>query len=274
VALQHTTFMPYDGYLGENLDTLEYFRRFLVDQSSGLDQPAAAIVETVQGEGGVNAASIAWLQGLERLCREFGILLIIDDIQVGCGRTGPFFSFEEAGVEPDMVALSKSLGAFGLPLSALLIRPDLDQWKPGEHSGTFRGNNLALVAATEAIERYWRDQRFSQEIRRKALLLRQRLEALGEQYPEALSVRGRGLIQGLACAVPEHARRISQAAFERGLVVETSGAAGQVVKLLPPLVIEEQVLSEGLDVLAESAVAVMEGLEGLAESVPLEEARR
>lgn len=271
VALNHITFMPYDGYLGEGVDTLEYFRRFLVDQSSGLDQPAAVIVETVQGEGGVNTASAAWLRGLKSLCREFEILLIVDDIQVGCGRTGTFFSFEEAGLAPDMVTLSKSLGAYGLPLSALLIRPELDQWKPGEHSGTFRGNNLALVAATEALDRYWRDQRFSQEIRAKARLLRQRLEELSENYPEAVSVRGRGLIQGLACAVPEHARRISQAAFEKGLVIETSGSAGQVVKLLPPLVIEEEVLSEGLEILAESVVAVLEGLEILAESVPLEE---
>ncbi|MBI2502306.1 MAG: diaminobutyrate--2-oxoglutarate transaminase [Candidatus Latescibacteria bacterium] len=257
VSLNHTTFMPYDGYLGEGVDTLEYFRRFLADQSSGLDQPAAVIVETVQGEGGVNTASPAWLRGLESLCREFGILLIADDIQTGCGRTGSFFSFEEAGIAPDMVTLSKSLGGYGLPLSALLIRPDLDQWKPGEHSGTFRGNNLALVAAAEAVDHYWQDPGFSLEICRKSRLLRRRLEALCNRYPAALSVRGRGLIQGLVCAVPQHARRISEAAFAQGLVIETSGSEGQVVKLLPPLVIEESLLVKGAEILAESAARVV-----------------
>ena len=257
VSLNHTTFMPYDGYLGEGVDTLEYFRHFLADPSSGLDQPAAVIVETVQGEGGVNTASPAWLQGLENLCREFGILLIADDIQTGCGRTGTFFSFEEAGIVPDIVTLSKSFGGYGLPLSALLIRPDLDQWKPGEHSGTFRGNNLALVAAAGAVDHYWQDQVFTLEIGRKSRLLRRRLEALCDRFPEYLSVRGRGLIQGLVCAAPQHARRISQAAFGRGLVIETSGSEGQVVKLLPPLVIEESLLVKGAEILAESAAVVL-----------------
>jgi diaminobutyrate-2-oxoglutarate transaminase len=258
VALNQTTFMPYDGYLGEGVDTLDYFRRFLVDQSSGLDHPAAVIVETVQGEGGVNVASSEWLRGLEGLCREFEVLLIVDDIQAGCGRTGAFFSFEEAGLKPDMVTLSKSLSAYGLPLSALLIRPDLDRWRPGEHSGTFRGNNLALVAATEALKHYWCDGDFSLRVRQKAHLLRERLERIVERYPESVSARGRGLIQGLVCAVPEQGRRISRAAFEKGLIVETSGAEGQVVKLLPPLVIEESRLQDGLQILERSVSEVLE----------------
>ncbi|OGG56158.1 MAG: diaminobutyrate--2-oxoglutarate transaminase [Candidatus Handelsmanbacteria bacterium RIFCSPLOWO2_12_FULL_64_10] len=258
VALNQTAFMPYDGYLGEGVDTLEYFRRFLADQSSGLDHPAAVIVETVQGEGGVNVASFEWLRGLERLCREFDVLLIVDDIQMGCGRTGAFFSFEEAGLKPDMVTLSKSLSAYGLPLSALLIRPDLDLWRPGEHSGTFRGNNLALVAATEALNHYWCDGDFSRRVCQKARLLRERLERIVERYPEAVSVRGRGLVQGLVCAVPEQGKQISRAAFEKGLIVETSGAEGQVVKLLPPLVIEESKLKDGLEILEQSVSEVLE----------------
>ncbi len=104
--LNNVTFMPYYGYLGDNIDTLEYFEALLKDNSSGLDLPAAVIVETVQGEGGVNVASVEWLQQLETLCEEHGMLLIIDDIQVGCGRTGDFFSFEKAGIVPDIVTLS------------------------------------------------------------------------------------------------------------------------------------------------------------------------
>ena len=147
-----TSFLPYDGYLGPDVDTIEYLDRVLTDESSGVDLPAAVIVETVQGEGGVNVASIEWLRGLEAVCRRHKVLLIVDDIQVGCGRTGAFFSFEEADIRPDIVPLSKSLSAYGLPFAVVLLRRDLDQWKPGEHNGTFRGNNLAFVTATAAIE--------------------------------------------------------------------------------------------------------------------------
>src|SRR5690606_30014682 len=117
----------------------------MCDSSSGIDKPAAVIVETVQGEGGINAASLKWLKNLEKVCRKHDVLLIIDDIQAGCGRTGTFFSFEEAGIQPDMVTLSKSLSGYGLPMAVVLLKPELDRWKPGEHNGTFRGNNLAFV---------------------------------------------------------------------------------------------------------------------------------
>ena len=153
ISRSNVAFMPFDGYFGPDVNTLDYFRKYLEDPSSGLDQPAAVILETIQAEGGVNVASDEWLQGLEQLCREYDMLLIIDDIQAGNGRSGDFFSFERAGINPDMVTLSKSIGG-GLPLALLMIRPDLDQWKPGEHTGTFRGNNLAFVAATQLLG-YW-----------------------------------------------------------------------------------------------------------------------
>jgi diaminobutyrate-2-oxoglutarate transaminase len=135
---QGTAFMPYDGYMGDDIDTTEYLDKMLTDGSSGLDHPAAVIVETIQGEGGINVASNEWLRSLEQVCLKHGILLIVDDIQVGCGRTGTFFSFEEAGISPDIITLSKSLSGYGLPLSVVLMKPELDQWKPGEHNGTFR----------------------------------------------------------------------------------------------------------------------------------------
>ena len=132
VPLTHVSRMPFAGYLGRDADTLRVMDRMLGDPSSGVDRPAAVIVETVQGEGGLNTASTAWLQGLERLCRKHDLLLIVDDIQAGCGRTGTFFSFEAAGIKPDMVTLSKSLSGYGLPMSLLLYRPELDVWKPGD----------------------------------------------------------------------------------------------------------------------------------------------
>ncbi|PZN31480.1 MAG: diaminobutyrate--2-oxoglutarate transaminase, partial [Proteobacteria bacterium] len=186
--------MPYDGYLGEDVDTLEYLEKALSDASSGIDHPAAVIVETVQGEGGLNAARIEWLQGLEALCRRHDILLIVDDIQAGCGRTGTFFSFEPAGLKPDMVTLSKSLSGMGLPFALTLIRRDLDVWKPGEHNGTFRGNNHAFVTAAAAIEHFWSDDTFAAEVRRKAGVMSARLNEIAAHHAGLVSVKGRGLM--------------------------------------------------------------------------------
>ena len=158
----------YDGYMGDDIDTTVYLDKVLCDSSSGIDKPAAVIVETVQGEGGINAASFTWLQQLEKVCRKHDVLLIVDDIQAGCGRTGTYFSFEEAGIKPDIVTLSKSLGGYGLPFAVVLFSPELDQWKPGEHNGTFRGNNFAFVTAKAAIDTYWADDSFAKEVQMKA----------------------------------------------------------------------------------------------------------
>lgn len=238
---------PYANYLGDRMDTLGYLEKLLDDRSSGLADPAAVIVETVQGEGGLNVASAAWLRRLEGLCRSRGILLIVDDIQAGCGRTGTFFSFEAAGVRPDIVTLSKSLSGLGLPLAVTLIRPDLDRWEPGEHNGTFRGNNHAFVTAAAALDHFWSDDRFAASIERKAAVLRERLGRIARRHD--LDVRGRGMMQGLAMPSGEHAALVTRHALEHRLVVETSGPDGEVVKVLCPLVIEEPDLARGLDVI-------------------------
>ncbi len=259
VALSDTSFVPYDGYFGPSIDTTEWLARMLADNSSGLDLPAAVIVETVQGEGGVNVASTRWLRKLEKICRDHDILLIVDDIQVGCGRTGTFFSFEEAGIKPDIVTLSKSLSAYGLPMSLVLMRPELDVWKPGAHSGTFRGNNMAFVTATHALETYWSDDKLATETRRKGKFVAERLEAMARRNHEAGIVsRGRGLMQALAFEKhPELAGLVAAKVFENGLVIETSGARDEVLKLLPPLTIKDEALSEGLDIIERSIQEVL-----------------
>ncbi|MDQ2184541.1 diaminobutyrate--2-oxoglutarate transaminase [Alcaligenaceae bacterium A4P071] len=258
-ALGNTTFMPYDGYFGPDVDTMAYVERMIEDKSSGMDHPAAVIVETVQGEGGVNVATLRWLKELEQLCKRHDMLLIVDDIQVGCGRTGSFFSFESAGISPDIITLSKSLSGYGLPMSLVLMKPELDIWKPGEHSGTFRGNNLAFVTAAEALDTYWADDAFSKEIARKERIVRDWLENVASSYPNAgLEVRGRGLIQGLVTA-GDHglANQIAHKAFEHGVVIETSGANDEVLKLLPSLTIEDELLTRGLDVIERSLGEVL-----------------
>ncbi len=252
VSRSNVSFMPYDGYLGPDLNTVDYLRKSLEDNSSGLDLPAAVIVETVQAEGGVNVASFEWLRGLEQVCRDYDILLIIDDIQVGNGRSGDFFSFEAAGISPDMVTLSKSIGG-GLPMAILLLKPELDQWQPGEHTGTFRGNNLAFVASSAALSTYWQSDEFSQSIKRKSIVLKDELEKTAQEFPSLqANVRGRGLLYGLEIPAPGCAKKVSQRAFERGLVIELSGARNQVVKFLPPLIIDDETLQAGIDIVNEA----------------------
>ncbi|MGH8272500.1 MAG: diaminobutyrate--2-oxoglutarate transaminase, partial [Gammaproteobacteria bacterium] len=242
VPLGNVTPMPYAGYLGADGDTLGYLEAVLTDKGSGVDKPAAIILETVQAEGGVNVASMTWLQGLAKIARAHDILLIVDDIQVGCGRTGPFFSFEPAGIKPDMVTLSKSLSGYGLPLAVTLIRPELDRWEPGEHNGTFRGNNPAFVTAAAALD-FWRDDALERATLAKAKTLHTRLEKLAAEHDCISEVRGHGLIKGLAFDQTDLAGEISAEAFKRKLVIETAGTQSEVLKFLPPLTIAEEELN-------------------------------
>lgn len=252
-TLPEVTRLPYDRYLGDGIDTLDLFERMLEDSGSGLDLPAAVIVEAIQGEGGINAARPEWLKRLREITERHGILLIIDDIQAGVGRSGHFFSFEESGIVPDLVTVSKSLSASGLPMSILLMKPEVDVWEPGAHTGTFRGNNLAFVTAAKALELYWSDDAFVTEVRRKHEVLKTRLTALAEDFPTAeFEVRGRGLMMGIASVkMPELAGKVSAAAFERGLIIETSGARDEVLKFLPALTITDEELEHGLAIVRE-----------------------
>jgi diaminobutyrate-2-oxoglutarate transaminase len=254
IPLVHSTPMPYDNYFGGETPDFQWFTRVLDDAGSGINLPAAVIVETVQGEGGVNVARPEWLRALANLCSEHDILLIVDDIQMGCGRTGPFFSFEEAGIVPDIVTLSKSISGYGLPMALTLIRPELDIWAPGEHNGTFRGNNAAFVTASRALQMYWADDALTRSSMAKAGIVRRRLDSIASE-DSTISVRGRGMVQALSFDDTTRAARVSQAAFERHLLVETSGPTDEVVKLLPPLTIADEDLATGLDILADAVTA-------------------
>ncbi|MYX36219.1 MULTISPECIES: diaminobutyrate--2-oxoglutarate transaminase [unclassified Streptomyces] len=254
VPLVHGTPMPFDNYLDGRVPDFLWFERLLEDQGSGLNQPAAVIVETIQGEGGINVARPEWLRGLADLCRRRDMLLIVDDIQMGCGRTGPFFSFEEAGIVPDIVTLSKSIGGYGMPMSLTLFRPELDIWEPGEHNGTFRGHNPAFVTATAALDTYWAD---GGSMEKQTLKRGEQAEAVlreicAENPRSGARYRGRGLVWGLEFTDPGRASRVCARAFELGLLLETSGPRGEVVKLLPALTITPEELDEGLRTLARS----------------------
>ncbi len=260
VPLGHTTPMPFDGCLGRERDTLEHLAAYLeAGPAGGSEPPAAVILETVQAEGGVNVARDGWLKRLATLLRRHQVPLIVDDIQVGCGRTGSFFSFEPAGIVPDIVCLSKSISGYGLAMALVLVRPELDVWAPGEHNGTFRGNNLAFVTAKAAIDHFWSDDTFANEIKRKGDYIRQRLEAIVKQYGEGnFTTRGRGMFRGINCVNGELAEKITRKAFRNGLVIETSGADDQVIKFLVPLIISDESLQQGIDIVERAIKEVCE----------------
>jgi diaminobutyrate-2-oxoglutarate transaminase len=242
------------------MDTLTYLRGMLMDTHSGIDLPAGIIVETLQAEGGVNVASKAWLQELRRICDDYSIVLIVDEVQTGVGRTGPYFSFERAGIVPDVVVVSKSISGSGQPMALTLLRPELDVWEPGEHTGTFRGNQLAFVTARVAIDLFSSERleaRTTDNARTIEAFLRSEVLPLDRR----LQSRGLGMLWGLDTAAVDPtggiARSIGRQAFDNGLVVERVGRNDTVMKILPPLTIEPEVLREGLTILATSTKAVL-----------------
>jgi diaminobutyrate-2-oxoglutarate transaminase len=249
--LDYTRLLPFDGDTQDGLDSLTFLQRELTRAAERAALPAAVVLETVQCEGGVRVASSEWLRKVADACRTHGVLLVVDDIQAGCGRTGSFFSFDGIGVEPDIVCLSKSLSGLGIPLSLVLLRAELDVFSPGEHNGTFRGHNLAFVTATRALE-FWSDRGFERSVQAKALLLRHRLEALAESHDDGITVRGRGMVQGLVFEDASLAGAVARACFERHLVIETAGHEDQVLKFLPALTMDVASLEEGIRIVEES----------------------
>ncbi|MGK5497449.1 diaminobutyrate--2-oxoglutarate transaminase [Streptomyces sp. URMC 125] len=251
IPLVHGTPMPFDNYLDGKVEDFLWFERLLQDSGSGLNRPAAVIVETVQGEGGINVARAEWLRALADLCKRQDMLLIVDDIQMGCGRTGAFFSFEEAGITPDIITVSKSISGYGLPMALTLFRPELDIWEPGEHNGTFRGNNPAFITATAALDTYWTDGQMEKQTLSRGEQVESALRAIAAEHREEVAdVRGRGLVWGMEFHDKSRAGAVASRAFELGLLIETSGPESEVVKLLPALTISPEELDEGLRILA------------------------
>ncbi|MEJ6655522.1 MAG: diaminobutyrate--2-oxoglutarate transaminase [Pseudomonas sp.] len=258
VPLTDVSRMPYANYFGDKVNTISMMDKLLSDPSSGVDKPAAVIVEVVQGEGGLNAASAEWVRKLEKLCRKHDMLMIVDDIQAGCGRTGTFFSFEEMGVKPDIITLSKSLSGYGLPFAVVVMRRELDQWEPGEHNGTFRGNNHAFVTAAAALEHFWTTDEFANSVKAKGAIIRDRMQKIVRRHgPDSLYVKGRGMMVGINCPDGETAAAICAEAFENGLVIETSGNHSQVVKCLCPLIISEEQIDKAMTILDAAFAKVM-----------------
>lgn len=259
VSLNNVTHIP-APYMFPELDTIEYVERILTDDHSGIEKPAAFIIEAVQADGGIYPLDPVWLQRLRALCDKHDILLIVDDIQAGCARSGWFFSFERAGIVPDIVTLSKSIGGYGFPLSLTLLKPELDVWSPGEHTGTFRGNQIAIVAAKAALEILLKDN-IEEETKRKGEIIGQYLNEQILSLNNLLEVRGIGLIWGIdfnKMPDPSISKKMVKKCFENGLIVERAGRGNNVLKIMPPLTILDENLVKGLDIVKKSLREILE----------------
>ncbi|MBQ1406857.1 MAG: diaminobutyrate--2-oxoglutarate transaminase [Eubacterium sp.] len=246
IPLTNVRFAPYDGVA---IDSIAYLEWMLDDDHSGIDRPAAIILETTQAEGGINVASDKWLREIRRICDERDILMIVDDIQTGNGRTGYFFSFERAGIVPDMVVVSKSISGYGAPMALLLIKPELDIFRPAEHNGTFRGYQPAFVGAKAGIE-YFCKHNLGEEVKRKEKIVKDFIEKEILPLDERLTTRGIGLLQGIDFNAidPALAKVTIHNAFDHGLICESAGRHDGVLKIMPPLTIEDEILMEGLGI--------------------------
>jgi len=258
VQLSEVSHWPYETNAGGGIDSLATLRSLFENSSGGLEKPAAFIVERVQAEGGVNVASPAWMQALQQLARDLGALLIIDDIQAGCGRTGHYFSFEDAGIDPDIVTLAKGIGGLGIPMAMNLVKPEHDRhWAPGEHTGTFRGQNLSFVAGREAL-RFFEDDAFLASVHEKGEIMTKALQDMARAHADRnFDVRGKGMMQALDVKDGALAKDVATACFERGMLFGPCGVGGSVIKLIPPLTIPENELEAGLKILSEALEATI-----------------
>lgn len=253
VPLNNVTHVP-APYMFPELDTIAYMEELLVDDHSGVDKPAAIVIETIQADGGINVLDVEWLKRVRDLCDRHDILLIVDDIQVGCARSGHFFSFERAGIVPDIVTQSKSIGGYGMPFSLVLIKPELDIWAPGEHNGTFRGYQLSIVAAKAGLE-LMLNEKVEEKVRRQEKILDKNLSDLCAA-DSRVKVRGMGFVWGVDFWRFDHeglmSKKVQDICFEKGLIVERVGRGNTVIKVMPDLLISDETLQAGLDILKQA----------------------
>ena len=257
IKLENVTHIAPPYYMNGKFDTIGYLKEILHDDHSGIDKPAAIILETVQAEGGIYAFDEKFLKDLRNLCSEEDILLIVDDIQVGCARTGNFFSFERAGIEPDMVVLSKSIGGYGMPLAMVLFKPELDLFNPGEHNGTFRGFQLSMVTAKAGLE-FMINNKIEDEVKRKEKIVKDYLDKeIKPLLKKEHDIRGIGLIWGIDFKDGKLSRSVLDECFKNGLLIELAGREDSVLKIMPALTIEDNLLIEGLEIIKKSIKTVI-----------------
>lgn len=257
VPLDYTVHIPAPYSMGGNFDSIAYMEQLLNDDHSGYEKPAAIIIETVQQEGGIHVFSKEFLKELRALCDKYDILLICDEVQIGCSRSGTFFSFERADIVPDIVCMSKSIGGYGIPFAVTLFKKELDVFKPGEHNGTFRGCQLSMVAGLAALEMTV-EQDIPAQVRRKEKIVKEYLDKeIKPLLKDKMEIRGIGLSWGIEFNDGKLARAVLDKCFEKKLIIELAGSYDSVLKIMPSLVIEDELLIKGLNIVKESIQEVI-----------------
>jgi len=257
VPLNYTVHIPAPYSMGGNFDSIAYMEQLLSDDHSGYEKPSAIIIETVQQEGGIHVFSKEFLKDLRALCDKYDILLICDEVQIGCSRSGTFFSFERADIVPDIVCMSKSIGGYGIPFALTLFKKELDVFKPGEHNGTFRGCQLSMVAGLAALEMTV-EQDIPAQVRRKEKIVKEYLDKeIKLLLKGKMEIRGIGLSWGIEFNDGKLARAVLDKCFEKKLIIELAGSYDSVLKIMPSLVIEDELLLKGLNIVKESIQEVI-----------------
>ena len=243
----------YDSVEECGLRCAEYVRHILEDPHSGIVDPAAILIEAIQGEGGSIPPPDGYIKELREIATEYAIPLIIDEIQAGLGRTGKMFACEHSDTTPDIMTISKAIGGIGYPLSACICRKDFDKWPPGAHIGTFRGQCVAMAAGFAALNFMERNKLpdHATELGRYMLT---RLQKTKEESKYIGDVRGRGLMIGVEFVMDKNtkkpaediARDVRKRCYAKGLIVELGGHYSNVVRFLPPLVLTEDLADKGL----------------------------
>lgn len=257
VPLNYTVHILAPYSMGGNFDSIAYMEQLLSDDHSGYEKPAAIIIETVQQEGGIHVFSKEFLKDLRALCDKYDILLICDEVQIGCSRSGTFFSFERADIVPDIVCMSKSIGGYGIPFAVTLFKKELDVFKPGEHNGTFRGCQLSMVAGLAALEMTV-EQDIPAQVKRKEKIVKEYLDKeIKPLLKGKMEIRGIGLSWGIEFNDGKLARAVLDKCFEKKLIIELAGSYDSVLKIMPSLVIEDELLLKGLNIVKESIQEVI-----------------
>ncbi|MBQ1949541.1 MAG: diaminobutyrate--2-oxoglutarate transaminase family protein [Treponema sp.] len=267
---------PYPNYRGAfglkgDADTdacCAYFENTLRDPESGITKPAAVILEPIQGEGGVNPAPVKFLQTVRRVTQKLDIPMIVDEIQCGMGRSGKLFAFEYAGIVPDVILVSKAVGG-SQPLSIVIYNKKLDTWQPGAHTGTFRGNQLAMKAGTIVLNRVTKPG-FLSEVVRKGDKIMARMNEIKSKTSIIGDVRGKGLMIGCEFVNPkgkadsngilprngDAAAKVQKLCFENKLVMEKGGRDGSVMRCLCALTVTDSEIDTAMDIFEKAVLAV------------------
>lgn len=242
-----------------------YFERMLKDPESGVTPPAAVIIEPIQGEGGVIPAPRKFMQTIRRVTKELGIPMIVDEIQCGIGRSGQMFAFEESGIIPDVILMSKAIGG-SQPMSIVVYNKELDKWTAGAHAGTFRGNQLAMAAGTVVLRRV-SDPAFLASVREKGVYITEALNQLKKEVSIIGDIRGRGLMIGIEFIDPDGkkdimghpeasgiiAAEVQKRCFEHKLVMEKGGRNGSVMRCLCALNVSKEDINTMLGIFSSVA---------------------